>query len=126
MTESQLGLIFADRESFHSLITNAVLAHKPADELRDVTDVLTFYCGSVLALLPQSYDHAATLIYHYSSPPSEAITAAASHSITPQPVALALIHSPTESVSGPGQDNLYTELLMGRHDSQNSHSHLLL
>lgn len=57
-----------------SLIRHPALAHKPADELGDVTDALTFYCGSILAPLPKSHDHTATLIYHYSSPLCEAIT----------------------------------------------------
>ncbi|CAB1425819.1 unnamed protein product [Pleuronectes platessa] len=59
---------------FRCLIRNAVLAHDPADELWDPTDVLTFHRGSFLAPLPQSRDPSAALIYRYSSLLSEAFT----------------------------------------------------
>lgn len=48
-------------------IRNPALAHRPVYELRDVTDALTFCCGSALAPPPQSRDHTATAVYHYSS-----------------------------------------------------------
>lgn len=80
-------------ESSHSPIRNSVLAHRPADELRDVTDVLTFYCGSALAQLPQSHDHTATVVYHYSSLLSEAITQQQSTAPQYQDQQLAIIHA---------------------------------